>query len=162
MISADELQDAMRYDPATGIFTLLRNTSRRKAGEEPGSNHHQGYRTICVGGKPYLAHRLAWLYMTGEWPADDIDHRDLNRKNNKWENLREADKSKNGANCRAYSHNKSGIKGVSLCKKTGRWRADITKNGKGRLLGRFGTKEAAAAAYASAARELHGEFARTA
>jgi len=97
--------------------------------------------------------------MTGGWPKARIDHRDLDRKNNKWSNLREADDSKNRANTRARPDNKLNIKGVGLhvC---GKYQARIFKDNKFCHLGLFDTAQEASAAYAKAAEEVFGEFAR--
>lgn len=89
-----------------------------------------------------------------------FDHRDLDGLNNRRENLRPATRSQNQFNRPAQRGGSSRFKGVSFCKLTGRWRADISAHGHTRRLGRFDTEEQAAAAYNAAARELHGSFAR--
>jgi hypothetical protein len=90
-----------------------------------------------------------------------VDHIDLERKNNKWSNLREADHRLNTINRRVLRCSRSGIKGIVLTP-NGTWAARIrTPNGR-KHLGTFKTKEAAGAAYAAAAKEIFGEFARTA
>jgi hypothetical protein len=89
-----------------------------------------------------------------------IDHRDGNRANNRWSNLRLATQSENSANRHRHINNTSGFKGVSLCK-WGKWRACIEKNGRKIHLGMYDTPQAAHAAYVAAARKLFGEFART-
>ena len=102
---------------------------------------------------------MAWLYMTGSWPAKDIDHKDGDGLNNSWCNLREATRLENSGNSRRRSDNTSGAKGVRLDR--GKWIAQIVVAGKLRRLGTFNTLEAAAAAYEAAATEHFGEFART-
>jgi hypothetical protein len=89
-----------------------------------------------------------------------VDHRDLDRTNNRWNNLRRATRSTNAANTRRQRNNTSGFKGVYPHHKTGRWYAQIRKDGRGYYLGSFATPQAAHEAYAAAARELFGEFAR--
>jgi hypothetical protein len=98
--------------------------------------------------------------MTGVWPKDQIDHRDLDRTNNRFDNLREATQAQNLHNTRAYCTNTSGRKGVSWHRRDRRWRVKIDVEGEYRWLGYFDDLEDAASAYAAAARELHGEFAR--
>lgn len=98
--------------------------------------------------------------MTGEWPDKRMDHRDLDRSNNRWSNLRLASNTENGANRAKGKNNTSGHKGVSWCKNRQKWQAGIKINYRRKALGRFDTKEEAAAAYAVAAQELFGEFAR--
>ncbi len=119
-----------------------------------------GYIAIRIDRHDYLAHRLAWLYIYGRWPKGRLDHRDTNRANNIFENLREATQSQNLANARRRSDNTSGFKGVSLRKDTGRWAAYVNFEGKRYRLGCFDTKEAASAAYSRMAASLFGEFAR--
>jgi hypothetical protein len=104
--------------------------------------------------------------MTGRWPEPFVDHRDLNKHNNAWVNLREATKSQNQANVGIIASNKSGLKGVSRYRAGERygkpWQACIGVNGKSKHLGHFATKEEAHAAYCEAASEIFGEFARAA
>ncbi len=117
-----------------------------------------GYIYVLVG-KHYAAHRIAWLLMTGEWPKADIDHRNKNRADNRWVNLREATRSQNLANQGPRPNNTSGLKGVSWDAKNNKWVAQISKDGKARKIGRFQSKDEASAAYCAKAKELFGEFA---
>jgi hypothetical protein len=101
--------------------------------------------------------------MTGEWPTHEIDHRDTDGWNQKWENLREATRSQNQANTGRYKSNTSGKKCVYPCgSKSHPWRVQIQKDKRRISLGRFATKEEAHAAYLRAAAEFHGEFVRAA
>jgi hypothetical protein len=134
----------------------------RCAGAVAGCINKLGYTQIYIGNIAYLAHRLAWLYMTGEWPKDKIDHRDLCRSNNIFSNIREASSSDNNRNMSTRSDNTSGYKGVYFSRARGKWIAQISAGGKPRNLGGFTTREDAAGAYSAAAMELHGAFARTA
>lgn len=169
-ITAEELRSLVVYDPATGVFTWLPRAGHaswntKYAGKPAGFDWRVGrltYRSIRIYDWPFLAHRLAWLYMTGEWPAHGIDHRDLDGLNNRWNNLRLATKTENGANTRATKRNRLGLKGVCAAAGSGgRFRASIGAGGKQKHLGTFDNPEDAHAAYAAAARELFGEFART-
>jgi len=139
----------------TGAFVWINPTSNRvKAGALAGSLTNHGYFTIRIDGTAYQAHRLAWLYMTGEWPEHEIDHIDGNRLNNSWRNLRDVPRRINAQNMRsAKKTSKSGLLGVVPY--GGRWIARITANRKEKHLGIFDTTEAAQAAYLSAKRELH-------
>jgi hypothetical protein len=107
-----------------------------------------------------MAHRLAYLYMTGRCPADQIDHKDGNRSNNCWDNLREATGSQNQCNRPARRTNKLGLKGVH--KRRYGYRAELKGDGRRIDLGSFPTAEAAHEAYVAAAKQFHGEFARVA
>lgn len=163
MLTLDRLKDLLAYDPKTGTFTRLvgRPGPNGHVGAVAGCNNGQGYIRLYVDGKPYKAHRLAWFYMTGEW-VDEVDHRNTVRSDNRWDNLREATRGQNRTNCAAYKNNTSGLKGVSLYRRTGKWKAQIQKSGQKHFLGYFDTPEAAHDAYAKAANDLFGQFARAA
>lgn len=159
-LTQEQLKLLVAYDPATGIFTRLVGGNQMKAGSVLGYEDH-GYLRASIAGTRYYLHQLAFLYMEGHIPPKDIDHKDTNGLNNAWGNLRVAGKSLNGANRPMMITNTSGIKGVSFCATTKRWRASITVRGCSLNLGRYHSVEDAAEAYAKAA-ELHfGEFART-
>lgn len=152
-IAHSELLKILDYDPLTGIFS-------RKSGEIAGSMHHKGYVRVCIGKREYLAHRLAWFYVTGEWPKSQLDHRNTVKSDNRFSNLRLATGFENGRNRPRMKNNTSGHKGVSWHKRFKKWQACIVTDGKFKYLGRFETKEEAAEAYAVAALKYHGEFAR--
>lgn len=160
-LDAETLRARLHYDPSTGVFTWRISQGRAPAGARAGG-FWKGYVGIRVGGRKYFAHRLAYLYMTGAWPPGDIDHRDMDRLNNRWSNLRSATRSQNKANCTLRSDNTTGFKGVSFFKQTSRYHAKIEVRGKHLHLGFFETPEAAHAAYAAAAKHHFGEFARAA
>ena len=139
------LHELLHYDKDTGEFRWW-----ERDGKEARLGNPAGCVRICV----------AWLYMKGRWGRPMIDHRDGDSTNNRWSNLRRATASQNGANSRRPRHNTSGYKGVVLCRRSGRWRASVRKNGRRIYLGTFATPEAAHDAYVAAARELFGDFAR--
>lgn len=145
----------MSYDAETGIFV------RRSTGRSIGLGGSD-YGTISIDGETHKSHRLAWFYVTGAWPSDEIDHKDLDKSNNRFRNLREASSSLNKRNSPVYSSNKTGLKGVSLNKRGGKYRAQISINGSTRRIGSFLTAEEAHAAYVAEASRLFGEFARAA
>lgn len=162
ILTAQRAREILSYNAATGKFTW--KISIRKALPVPGSNagyiDKNGYKFIRADGILYCAHRLAWFYMTGEWPKRDIDHKNGIPGDDRWENLRQATESQNIANGRLRRNNTSGYKGVSKDTKThGKWRAQIKKDGKFVALGSFFTPEEAHAAYVKAALQLFGEFA---
>ena len=160
MLSAEALRSILTYDPETGIFTrkLSHPRAPQRIGEIAGGIVGNGYRWIAINKKQYSAHRLAWLYVYGEFPAGGLDHKNGDRDDNRIANLREATCSQNLANRKTRSI--SGLKGVSREHRTGKWVAQITKDRKPKHLGTFSTPEAAHAAYCKAALELHGEFSR--
>lgn len=160
-LTAERLRSRLRYDPLTGqFFWLARGQGVPDPSREAGRVNSNGYREICVDLRLYSAQRLAWLYMTGSWPAGDVDHEDTARANNRWANLREATKAQNQANSRVRKSNTSGFKGVHFG--GGRWQAQIRINGKKVHLGCFDTPEAASGAYERALLAAHGEFGRVA
>lgn len=155
MLDAERARRLLAYDELTGHFRWVATDCRA------GCATTNGYIVIGVDGKLFLAHRLAWLWMTGSWPAVLVDHKNRKKNDNRWDNLREATVSQNVANSGARSTSGSGVKGVSWCSSTKKWRATITVNGKQRSLGRHDELESAAASYARAASGVFGEFAAT-
>ena len=157
-LTAARLRKEIKYFPKTGKFVRISSRSHKApVGSNPCSLTFYGYHTISVGGTRYQASRLAWLYMTGRHPKFDIDHKDGNKTNNKFSNLRDVKRRVNLENFkRAKSNNKStGLLGVYLRKDTGKFSAKITVCGKPLQLGCFNTAEGAARAYLNAKRLLH-------
>lgn len=154
------LHERLHYAPNTGQFTWLKNSGRAKAGDLAGSTRTDGYVQIKICGKMCLAHRLAWFYVQGAWPEKQIDHRNLNRADNSWENLRGATNSQNGANSALRKNNTSGHRGVHWYGQTKKWQAQIMHLGVRLHLGFFGTKVKAIEAYEEKAKELKGDFYR--
>lgn len=156
------LTQLLYYDPETGVFTRkTAPTNYVRVGDVAGYKNPAGYIMIMIDGEDHRAHRLVWLYMTGEWPKDEIDHINGIRDDNRFANLREATKAQNSRNCKTPKSNTSGFKGVYLHKNYNKWAARIRVNKKRKHLGYFDTPEEAYDAYVSAAEVLHGEFART-
>jgi hypothetical protein len=159
MITAEELRNALRYDPETGEFIRLRTSGGSFAGSRAAPNA-KGYVKISVNRKVYFAHRLAWLYVYGHFPALHIDHINGNPNDNRIANLRIATRSQNMANRGKNKNNTSGFKGVIRDK--GKWRAKIQFANGARELGSFATAEEAHEAYCRAMKETYGPFARVA
>lgn len=155
-LTAERVRELFEYNPEGGW--LVRRTTRgsTKAGERAGSDHPNRYRYVKIDGVLYAEHRVIWLYVTGRWPLDQIDHCDGIEGNNKWFNLREATQSQNMGNRRPQTK----LKGVTKSQK-GSWQAQIAINKRKFHLGYFPTPEEAHAAYCRKAQELFGEFART-
>lgn len=159
-LTAARLRELLDYDPLTGLFT--RKRGRGKGVPTLGTLHHTGYRFLGVDGVTHLAHRLAVLHVTGALPDGDIDHRDLNKSNNRFANLRPCDDSSNQANIARKSDNTSGYKGVCWNAKSGKWQAGIKRAGRSSHLGLFNCPVAAHLAYVVAADSHYGEYARAA
>jgi hypothetical protein len=100
--------------------------------------------------------------VTGEWPKNQIDHRNRNTSDDRFENLRECTQSENKSNSKRYKNNTTGFKGVAYdpSKSRARYRATVTKDGKVHHLGWFLTAEDAHKARTEALDALHGDFAR--
>lgn len=158
-LTTENLREILTYNPETGQFVWRLSVSRF-IGKTAGYKQRSGYIVININYTLFYAHRLAWLYMTSEWPPELIDHINGDKSDNRWSNLRLANKSQNAANTKLLSTNKSGKRGVSWDKINEKWVAQIRSDGKIRKIGRFLTIEEAAKAYEDEFKKLHGEFAR--
>ncbi len=156
-LTAQQLRELLNYDPETGEFTRRVVTCNKvKVGDVAGSRHHSGYVHIRVLGVIRLAHRLAVLYMTGAWPADQVDHISGDRADNRWRNLRDVAKTTNLENQRAaHENNGSRLLGVSFDPRLNKYRAQIQTNKRKLHLGVFDTAEQAHSAYLLRKRAIH-------
>lgn len=160
VLTQDVLKYLLKYEPETGQF-YWRNPQARcmNSGDQAGSVNGLGYIQITVSNKRYTTHRLAFLYMTGKMPMENVDHINHIKDDNRWVNLRESTGTQNQANTLLRKNNTSGYKGVTRDQNKRQWRAYINKNKKYLNLGQFDCKHEAAAAYNTAAIEVFGEFA---
>jgi Demerecviridae HNH endonuclease len=158
MLTLERLKSALRYKPDEGIFIWLEGGGRKRKGERAGLTHSNGYRYLNIDGKRYLESRLAVFYMTGNWPLAEVDHKDRNPSNNRWENLRECTPSQNRANARTGKKtiNSDLPQGVSRGK--GRIFAQCKVRRKNYNLGFFDTVEDAKDAYNAFSKAQFGEF----
>lgn len=127
-LTVDELKQRLKYDPETGIFTWLAGTqyANQVAGTyETSEGRRTGYIRIVIKGRRYQAHRLAFLYMTGRFPDDQIDHIDGDGCNNAWTNLREICAKGNALNRPLRRDNQSKIQGVYWNRHRNKWYAEI-------------------------------------
>jgi hypothetical protein len=155
----NELREYLAYNPATGDLTWIKSRgSNARVGARAGSLNDQRYVIVRFKSKQLRAHRVAWLLAYGKWPDDQIDHANGIRSDNRLSNLRAAGYRENMFN-RPGRKSISGLKGVSPGR-NGRFRSQITTDGRQKYLGEFDTAEAAHEAYVVAARVMHGEFAR--
>lgn len=157
----DLVRSLLSYDPATGEFRWSNSRRNGAAGRLAGTIGKGGYRFIAVCGKRCRAHRLAWLWMTGAWPTNELDHINGNPADNAWSNLREATRVENCRNRAETKRSKTGVAGVYWDGGRNRWSAFIGLNGRSLPLGRFDSLEAAQAARVTAERQHYGAFARS-
>ena len=158
MLTQERLKELLNYNPETGIFTWIGKSGVRshiKLGDIAGSISN-GYLQISISNKIYKSHRLAWLYMTGKFPENQIDHIDLVKSNNKFSNLRDVSNSENLQNIKTRKkHNKSGYLGVCKTKQTKKFKASITLRGKSIHIGYFSSACDAHHAYVEYKRIIH-------
>lgn len=168
LLTQERLKSLLHYNPATGVFTWVAPLPRSKVqvGDKAGCLGQDGYLIIKIAGMIFRAHRLAWLYMTGAWPVAQIDHRNLIKSENWFDNLREATGQQNlqhrGPFNGASRSCKSGQSGVSWNSARQKWIATIRVDGKQTYLGGFDRVEDAAEVRRTAADKHFGEFARAA
>lgn len=157
-LTHSRLLELLDYDPDTGLFTwrIRVNNNGADAGDMAGCINTIGYIQIGINGTRYLAHRLAFLYVTGKWPDADIDHINSIRSDNKWCNLRPATRSENLQNLKkAKKHNKCGLLGVRKNTSGKTWSSRIVLHRIETRLGTFGSPEEAHEAYLKAKEKLH-------
>ena len=158
MVTQERLKELLTYNKRNGTFVWAKPTATwLRPGDSAGGLDKNGAIRIKIDGRLYLAHRLAWLYLFGEWPSGCLDHINRNRQDNRIKNLRLATYSQNGQNKNHQKNNKSGTPGVYFSKDTNSWRVQINVNKKRINLGRFKSKDLAIAARLSAEKE-HFQF----
>lgn len=160
-VTHDGLKSLLRYDPESGDFTWIRHSNRVDLVGSIAGVVRKDAVEIKILGTRYKAHRLAWFYVTGEWPYDVIDHVDGNPLNNRWSNLRSVDRSINSQNRRSRAIAKNGGTdlGVYLHKKSGKYQASIAVTLAGKkvhlYLGLYATESEARDVYIDAKRLMH-------
>ena len=150
-----ELKRRLSYDPETGCFFWIVGNRKNRTGERAGSVNPCGYRVINIKNRLHREHRLAWLFVYGTIPSEDIDHINQDKSDNRIANLRLACSALNKQNLGLRADNKSGVRGVSWSKEYSKWVASIQVNYKMRMLGRFVNKEDAIAARIEAQQKYH-------
>lgn len=157
----EEVLGLLEYEPGTGALRWRRSAGPVKAGSAAGYVKSHGYVVVGMWKRLYLAHRLAWLVMTGEWPPEghEVDHRNRNRSDNRWSNLRLATRSQQLMNAGAQSNSRTGVRGVRWCKQTQKWAVQIKRNGKYTTVGRYQEFDVAVQVRRAAERDCFGEFA---
>lgn len=170
-LNQTRLRELFDYNQLTGEFVFRERAAHEFAtpraaaifktkclGKTAGWRHAAGYVAIKIDAGTYLAHRLAWLWVTGDWPTEEIDHINGNRADNRLTNLRAVSKLENSHNQSLRVTNKSGATGVFFETRRQRWLATILNQGKATHLGYFQTFDEACAARKGAEKVL--KFAR--
>lgn len=156
-VTQKRLKEVLHYNPENGIFVWRVNiSSRNRCGDVAGTLRADGYIRLQIDGVRKYATHWAYLYMTGALPADEVDHIDRDRANNRWSNLRLATKSQNCANRPQQRKYSKLPRGVS--KRGKKFIAMISVLGDQRYLGIYDTPSEAHKAYSKAATEVYGAF----
>lgn len=172
-LTSEYVRRIVDYDPHTGVLTWLPRTpdmfddgghsaehnsrkwNARFAGSIASTKNAHGYVCVRINGNRYLAHRIAWLYMVGSWPPDQIDHKNGDTGDNRWDNLRLATHSENHQNLKVKKSNRSGYSGVHWHVARSKWAASIKFQRRNIHLGFFDSAEDAHAAYLQAKAKYH-------
>lgn len=160
-LTQERVKQVLAYDPLSGIFRWLicEVVNQIHPGDVAGCRSDKGYWHIRVDGELHYRSRLAWFYMTGEWPTKFVDHRDRERQNDRWKNLRLATNQDNIRNSKLRIDNSSGVKGVYWMKRHRSWQASIRVDKKLLHLGNYKDLGDAALARRAAELKYFGEFA---
>lgn len=130
MLTQCKLKEYLSYCTITGEFKWVKKPNRNIIlGSKAGCLDVNKYVKISLLGVSYYGHRLAFLYVEGSFPDSDVDHIDGNPSNLVWTNLRKCTRGQNNQNARRNSRNTSGVKGVSICNRTGKWKVTLISNG---------------------------------
>jgi hypothetical protein len=160
-VTAEEVKRLFDYDPDTGVFTRKAFPSKYTHGPigVPVGWYIKGYLNVCIRRKNYRLCRLAWLYVYGTWPSNQIDHINGVRDDDRIANLRDATNQQNTRNSARQRDNTSGTTGVYWHKRGLVWVASIRVSGKLIHLGTFKDYEDAVSARKTAEERYFGEFA---
>tara|TARA_R110002124_G_scaffold24569_5_gene89892 strand:- start:1766 stop:2269 length:504 start_codon:yes stop_codon:yes gene_type:complete len=159
MLTQNRLKELFSYNPLTGVFTRkVKLSYKSKIGEVVGCLTKAGYLTTQVNGKSYRLHRLAYFYMTGDWP-NITDHINGVKTDNRWTNLRSCTQQQNTFNQKISSNNTSGFKGVSWVSKRKKWYVTVGGHKPNPHVGAFDSLEEAAIVAKRVQAEVHGVYA---
>lgn len=152
----ERVKELLRYDKETGkLHWTQPGVTQRPVGAEAGCICKDGYIRTTIDAKKYANHRLAFVLMNDKWPDEFVDHVNGDRADNRWENLRPCSPAQNSFNAKLSSRNTTGVKGVNICGRTGKFVVDIC----GKKLGSFKDLELAELVVKEYRDTLHGSFA---
>ncbi len=159
LTTVERVRELVRYEPDSGnLVWITRRKGQHPPGSVAGTLGRDGYIKVRIDGLTYQAHRLIWLWFTGAWPENEIDHINLDKSDNRWCNLRPATHMENMINVRVR---RDGLKGAYFDKKKKHWYSNIRVKNKQFRIGTFSCEMDAHLAYCRASKEYHGEFSRT-
>lgn len=153
-LTQERLKELVHYDPVTGIWTRLVKRSNYDIGDQAGNVGAKGYWVLRIDGQRYRSARLAFLYMTGKWPEHQADHKNRNRLDDRWANLRDRTPKQQSRN-RDAPIGKSGVRGVHSYKKRHVARI-VDSDGQVIYLGIYDTRQQAAEVHLAAHKRLFG------
>lgn len=159
-LSQEYLRDVLHYDRETGTFTWKKNTGKKRLVGKVAGSKSEDYWEIGLLGRRYKAHRLAWFYVHGVWPQSDIDHINLDKLDNRFDNFREATRAQNNINTHPVTKSSSVRRGVCWHSQASKWRAYITVRSRQISLGLFDDVTEAVATRVAAESKYYGEYAR--
>lgn len=156
MLTQERLKELLSYNPDNGLFVRIKSVKSKNIGDIAGGRNNHNYIIIGIDGRQYKGHRLAWLYVYGVFPENEIDHINGIKDDNRIENLRDVTGSDNKCNLRiAQNNNSTRLLGVTKANKYGSYQARIQTKGKRITIGMFPTKELAHNAYLEEKRKYH-------
>ena len=155
-LAADYVRSILGYNPDTGVIAWkVAKANNIRVGDVAGNTNNTGYMQVCIDGRRYCTHRIAWLIYYGRWPRDQLDHINGVTTDNRIVNLREASRAENMQNKASASGSTSRFVGVHWDARSGMWRAQIMIGGKKKHIGRFQKEAEAASAYAAVKAATH-------
>lgn len=160
--SCKVLRSLLLYNKRTGVVTWKILKGSRHPGTVVGCPDPRGYYRVRLNGTFYYLHRVIWKLETSVDPGNTVDHKDLNKSNNRWRNLRLATSTQQHMNRRLQSNNTNGVKGIRKEKRPciRAWQVRIYVDGKEVTIGRFRTKREAVAARRRAEKKHYKQFRR--
>lgn len=157
MITLSRLLELVRYNRKEGTLTWTEQASQKVRGKQVGSLDEAGYVVTTIDSEPVKVHQLIWFIEYGVWPTTMLDHKDRDKQNNRWQNLRESNSLQNALNTDIRRDNTSGVKGVTWNRRANKWQAQINRSGKCYYLGVFESLEEAKAVRETAFLKMFGE-----
>lgn len=160
MFNLDLFREYLSYDPETGVFRWIKRPANAvRVGDIAENKNTDGYCGVRLKGTHVFLHRLAWAFCYGHLPDFQIDHKNLDRGDNRIANLRKSCPTTNSHNRKRPTTNTSGHKSVFWIKRDSRWLAFVVCNGKRHYGGHFKDRDEAIERADRLRESLHGEFA---